>query len=72
MVVKNKKLNKRSQYVYPPSVKMSKDWKASAEKQKTSISKFVIEHVLNSLALVYHSSASLWNESRVHQGVEGR
>ncbi len=49
MVVKNKKLNKRSLYVYLPSVKMSKDWKTSAEKQKTSISKFVIEHVLNSL-----------------------
>jgi len=28
---------------------MSKDWKTSAEKHKTSISKFVIEHVLNSL-----------------------
>ncbi len=49
MVVKSKKLKKRSLYVYLPSVKMSKDWKASAEKQKTSISKFVIEHVLNSL-----------------------
>ncbi len=49
MVVKNKKLNKRSLYVYLPSVKMSKDWKTSAEKQETSISKFVIEHVLNSL-----------------------
>ncbi len=48
MVVKRKKLNKRSLYVYLPSVKMSQDWKASAGKQKTSISKFVIEHVLNS------------------------
>ena len=49
MVVTRKDLNKRALYVYLPSVRMSEEWKASAEKQRTSISKFVIEHVINSL-----------------------
>ena len=47
-MVKKKELKKRAIYVYPPS-EMSEKWKKTAEESGESISKFVIEHVENSL-----------------------
>ena len=68
MVTVNKRLKERAVYVYLPSVKIAEDWKARAEKQKTSVSKFVIEHVLNSLRQEdesnYVSRAGLVNQLR--------
>lgn len=49
MVVKNKQLTDRAIYVYLPTVELAKEWKALADKAAISISKFVIEHVENSL-----------------------
>lgn len=49
MVVKNKQLTDRAIYVYLPTVEMAREWKALADKANASISKFVIEHVENSL-----------------------
>ena len=55
-MTKNKKneskmetIKQRAIYVYLPTTHMIKKWKEKAEKQQTSISKFVIEHVENSL-----------------------
>jgi hypothetical protein len=49
MVSASKKLKERSVYIYLPSTKMADEWKARAQKQDLSISKFVVEHVLDSL-----------------------
>ncbi len=49
MVVKAKELTKRAIYVYLPTLEMANEWKSLAEKAKVPISKFVIEHVENSL-----------------------
>jgi hypothetical protein len=49
MVTKNKRLTDRAIYVYLPTVGMADQWKSMAHKSKISISKFVIEHVENSL-----------------------
>lgn len=49
MVVKSRQLKKRAIYVYLPSVAMANEWKRLAEKSNISISKFVVEHVENSL-----------------------
>ncbi len=54
-MVKNKKqlktdtIKKRSIYVYLPTEEMADYWKDLADRSNTSISKFVIEHVTNSL-----------------------
>ena len=42
-------IKQRAIYVYLPSVQTAKRWKEVAEKEKVSISKFVVEHVENSL-----------------------
>jgi arginyl-tRNA--protein-N-Asp/Glu arginylyltransferase len=42
-------IKERAIYVYLPSHEMAKEWKKRAKKQNVSISKFVIEHVENSL-----------------------
>jgi hypothetical protein len=42
-------IKQRAIYVYLPSQQMTERWKQLAEKQGTSISKFVAEHVENSL-----------------------
>lgn len=42
-------IKERAIYVYLPSHKMTLNWKSLAEKSGISISKFVIEHVENSL-----------------------
>jgi ribosomal protein L16 Arg81 hydroxylase len=46
---KTESIKQRSIYVYLPSVELVKDWKARAKKSSASISRFVIEHVTNSL-----------------------
>ncbi len=46
---KTETIKERAVYVYLPSQEMVKAWKKRAEKQGVSISKFVIEHVENSL-----------------------
>lgn len=47
---KTKTIKKRSIYVYLPGPDMVSKWKALAKKADSSISKFVIEHVENSLS----------------------
>lgn len=42
-------IKQRSIYVYLSPEELTNKWKESAEKEGTSISKFVIEHVENSL-----------------------
>ena len=42
-------IKKRALYVYLPSEEMVADWKEKAKQSKISISKYVIEHVTNSL-----------------------
>jgi hypothetical protein len=46
---KTETIKERSIYVYLPTHEMVKAWKKRAKKQGVSISKFVIEHVENSL-----------------------
>ncbi|MHA2408124.1 MAG: hypothetical protein ACXACA_07115 [Candidatus Ranarchaeia archaeon] len=46
---KTKTIKKRAIYVYLPSQKMVEDWKSKAEKSGTSISKFVIDRVEDSI-----------------------
>ncbi|MGI0078745.1 MAG: hypothetical protein ACRECH_03905, partial [Nitrososphaerales archaeon] len=49
MVTGAKKLKERSLYIYLPSVNMTEEWKKRADEQGQSLSKFVIERVLDSL-----------------------
>ena len=46
---KTESIKRRSIYVYLPSEEMVEDWKDKAKKSSASISRFVIEHVTNSL-----------------------
>jgi hypothetical protein len=46
---KTKTIKKRAIYVYLPSQKMAEDWKNRADKAGTSISKFVIDKVEDSI-----------------------
>jgi len=46
---KTETIKKRALYVYLPSEEMVTDWKGKAEQSHISISKFIIEHVTNSL-----------------------
>ena len=55
---KTETIKERSIYVYLPSHEMVKAWKKRAKKQGASISKFVIEHVENSLQLADEWAAS--------------
>lgn len=63
MVVKNRQLTDRAIYVYLPTVKMAQEWKRLSDNANLSISKFVIEHVENSLKQeekkIYASRAKL-------------
>jgi regulator of replication initiation timing len=43
-------IKQRSIYIYLPSLEMVEDWKKRADAEKTSISKFVIRKVLDSIA----------------------
>ncbi len=58
MVVSSKELKERSLYVYLPSRKMAEEWKERASKQDQSISKFIIEHVLDSIRQVDREKSS--------------
>ena len=65
-MVKKKELKQRAIYVYPPA-EMAENWKNRAQKSGASISKFVIEHVENSLGLVeddYRSRSIVIEENR--------
>ena len=65
-MVKKKELKQRAIYVYPPA-DMASNWKKRAEKSSTSISKFVIEHVENSLGSAeddYRSRTIVLEENR--------
>ena len=46
---KTKTIKQRAIYVYLPSVEMTEEWKERAEKAGTSISKFVVERVEDSI-----------------------
>jgi mRNA-degrading endonuclease RelE of RelBE toxin-antitoxin system len=46
---KTETIKQRALYIYLPSLDMAEEWKRLAEKDKTSISKFIIENVENSL-----------------------
>ena len=65
-MVKKKELKQRAIYVYPPA-EMADNWKKLAEDSGSSISKFVIEHVENSLGLAeddYRSRLIVLEENR--------
>jgi len=64
-MVKEKGLKERAIYVYPPA-EMAVRWKKLAEASGTSISKFVMEHVENSLGSDewYSSRAVIIEENR--------
>jgi len=65
-MVKRKELKQRAIYVYPPA-EMSENWKSLAQKSGSSISKFVIEQVENSLGLAeddYRSRSNVLEENR--------
>jgi hypothetical protein len=65
-MVKKDSLKKRAIYVYPQD-KIYENWKNLAEKSGTSISKFVIEHVENSLGLAdedFRSRSLVLEENR--------
>ena len=49
-MVKPKDLKRRAIYIYLPSEEIAKEWKRLAKKAEVSISKFVQEHVENSLS----------------------
>jgi len=64
---KTETIKRRAIYVYLPSEKMAERWKELAKKQGVSISKFVAEHVENSLRQNeedYRSRDSLIAENR--------
>jgi len=46
---KTETIKERALYIYLPSLEMTEEWKKLAEKEKLSISKFIIENVENSL-----------------------
>ena len=65
-MVTKKELKKRAIYAYPPS-EMAQKWKQLADQSGTSISKFVIEHVENSLGLPekdYRTRSLILEENR--------
>jgi len=64
---KTETIKKRAIYVYLPSIEMVERWKRLADGQGTSISKFVAEHVENSLRADeedYRSRGSLVEENQ--------
>ena len=63
---KTETIKKRAIYVYLPSIEWKVRWDEYARKQGTSTSKFVVEHVENSLRQEedsnYRSRVELWGE----------
>ena len=51
---KTETVKQRSIYVYLPSLETAQRWKETANKEGASISKFVIEHVENSIQQIDH------------------
>lgn len=69
---KTETIKDRAVYVYLPSIEMAERWKMRAKKQGTSVSKFVLEHVENSLRQEeepgYRSRGELLKEIRKLKG----
>lgn len=68
---KTETIKQRAIYVYLPSLGMVERWKALAEGAGTSVSRFVVEHVENSLRQDeegYRSRGSLIEENRRQAG----
>ena len=65
---KTETIKKRAIYVYLPSIEQKQSWEEYAKKQGTSISKFVIEHVEDSLrqeeGSSYVSRIEMWKQVR--------
>ena len=65
---KTETIKARAVYVYLPSIEQKERWEEYAKSQGVSISKFVAEHVEDSLRQVedssYKSSGELWREVR--------
>ncbi len=65
---KTETIKKRTIYVYLPSIEQKLSWEEYAKEQGTSISKFVIEHVENSLKKEedssYVSGIEMWKQVR--------
>ncbi len=63
---KTENIKERAIYVYLPSVRLVENWKEAAKRRGTSVSKFVAEHVENSLRQGdesgYKSRGELWKE----------
>ena len=61
-------IKERAIYVYLPSIEQKERWEEYAKRQGVSVSKFVAEHVEDSLRQVedssYKSSGELWKEAR--------
>lgn len=66
---KTETIKERSIYVYLPSMEQKKRWDENARAQGVSVSKFVVEHVENSLRQVedpsYKSIGELFQETRL-------
>ncbi len=64
-------IKKRAIYVYLPSIEQKERWEDYARKHGASISKFVIEHVENSLSqeedTSYRSRGDLWKDVQALQ-----
>ena len=69
---KTETIKKRAIYVYLPSIEQKERWEGYARKQGTSISKFVVEHVENSLRQEedpsYKSRGDLWRAVKELRG----
>ena len=69
---KTETIKKRAIYVYLPSIEQKERWEGYARKQGTSISKFVVEHVENSLRQEedpgYKSRGDLWRAAKELRG----
>ncbi|MGD0805152.1 MAG: hypothetical protein ABSA11_13890 [Candidatus Bathyarchaeia archaeon] len=66
-MVKDESLKKRAIYVYPPTQQLTDKWKTLSSEAGVPISKFVIDHVQNSLSLEqdenYNSRTKLIEEN---------
>jgi len=72
VVVKTGQLTNRAIYVYLPTVEMADEWKSLADRGKISISKFVIEHVENSLNQENDRKNSFASRSELLQQLKDR
>jgi len=68
---KTETIKRRTIYVYLPSIDQKKRWEDCAKRRGTSISKFVIEHVENSLRQgedpEYWSAGDLWKDLKEYK-----